>query len=69
MVVEKIDKRFGVVAVEKGFITPEQLIEAIKIQILEDLGDTNHSLIGQILLEKGFITTHQINEVLKTIGI
>jgi len=69
MAVEKIDKRFGVVAVEKGFITPEQLIEAIKIQILEDLGDANHGLIGQILLEKGFITTHQINEVLKTIGV
>jgi hypothetical protein len=69
MAVEKIDKRFGVVAVEKGFITPEQLIEAMKIQILENLGDTNNSLIGQILLEKGFITTEQIDEVLKTIGI
>ncbi|MGD8893738.1 MAG: hypothetical protein PVJ20_11030 [Desulfobacterales bacterium] len=64
-----LDKRFGAVAVEKGFITLENLYEAIKIQILENLDGSNHRLIGQILWEQGYIKTEQINEVLKTMGI
>lgn len=64
----KFVKRFGTVAVEKGFITPENLYEAVKIQILENLDSYDHRLIGQILLKLGHIDTEQIKEVLKTIG-
>jgi hypothetical protein len=66
---DKLDKRFGTVAVEKGFITPENLYEAVKIQIFENLDSYDHRLIGEILLELGYINTEQIKEVLKTIGI
>jgi hypothetical protein len=45
----KLDKRFGAVAVEKEFITLENLYEAMKIQILENLEGIEHRLIGQIL--------------------
>lgn len=65
----KLDKRFGTVAVDKGFITLENLIEAMKIQILENLQGIDHRLIGQILWEEGYIKTEQINEVLKSMGI
>jgi hypothetical protein len=65
----KLDKRFGAVAIDKGFITLENLIEAMKIQILENLQGTDHRLIGQILWEEGYIKTEQINEVLKSMGI
>jgi len=65
----KLDKRFGAVAVEKGFVTLENLYEAMKIQILENLEGTDHRLIGQILWEQGYIKTEQINEVLKAMGI
>ena len=65
----KLDKRFGAVAIDKGFITLENLIEAMKIQILENLDGSDHRLIGQILWEKGYIKTEQINEVLKSMGI
>jgi hypothetical protein len=65
----KLDKRFGAVAVEKGFVTLENLYEAMKIQILENLEGTDHRLIGQILWEEGYIKTEQINEVLKAMGI
>ena len=65
----KLDKRFGSVAVDKGFITIENLYEAMRIQILENLDDSDHRLIGQILWEEGYIKTEQINEVLKTMGI
>ena len=69
MSMEKLDKRFGVIAVEKGFITSEQLIESMKTQILEDLEDAKHRLIGQILFEKRYMTNMQIKEVLKTLGV
>jgi len=65
----KLDKRFGAVAIEKGFITLENLIEAMKIQILENLQGIDHRLVGQILWEEGYIKTEQINEVLKSMGI
>ena len=65
----RLDKRFGAVAIEKGFITLENLIEAMKIQILENLQGFDHRLIGQILWEEGYIKTEQINEVLKSMGI
>ena len=43
---EKREKRFGVVAVEKGFITPDQLFEALKVQVQEDLETETHRLVG-----------------------
>jgi hypothetical protein len=65
----KLDKRFGAVAIDKGFITLEHFIEAMKIQILESLDGSDHRLIGQILWEKGYIKSEQINEVLASMGI
>jgi aspartate 1-decarboxylase len=64
-----LDKRFGAVAIDKGFISLEQLFEAMKIQITENTQGAEHRLIGQILWEKGYINTQQINEVLKCMGI
>lgn len=69
MAQERLDKRFGIVAVENGFITSEQLIEAMKTQVYEDLEGSKHRLIGEILQEKEYITTIQIDEVLKFMGI
>jgi len=57
------------VAIEKGFVTLENLYDAMKIQIRENLDGSDHRLIGQILWEEGYIEIEQINEVLKTMGI
>ncbi len=65
----KLDKRFGAMAIEKGFITLENLLEVIEIQIHENIDGSDHRLIGQILWEKGYITSEQINEVLASMGI
>ncbi len=59
-------KRFGLIAVEKGFITADQLVEAIKVQVLEEIEKEKHRLIGAILFEYGFITLPQIDEVLQS---
>jgi len=57
-------KRFGFIAVEKGLITLDQLIEAMKIQVREDLEKTKHRLIGEILVDMGFMNPSQVDEVL-----
>ena len=58
------ENRFGVVAVKGGYITSEQLTDALKTQILEELKDDRHRIIGNILYEKGYITMPQIADVL-----
>jgi hypothetical protein len=64
MKLEHLEKRFGIIAVEKGFITAEQVIEGLKIQVGEDLSIGKHRLIGRILLEQNLITLSQLDEVL-----
>ena len=63
----KRELRFGVVAVEKGFITPDQLFEALKVQVREDLEKEIHRLVGEILLEQGAMTPEQKDEVLEVL--
>ena len=58
-------KRFGVIAVEKGFITKEQLMYALNIQANENIDEGRHRLIGQILLEEKLMTEAQVEEVMK----
>jgi hypothetical protein len=59
-------KRFGNISVALGFITADQLIEAIKTQVTEELSMGEHRLIGTILLEQKLITSWQLEEVLAT---
>jgi len=62
-------KRFGFMAVEMGFITLDQIIEAMKIQVKEDLKDQKHRLIGEILVDLGYMNPSQVDEALKAMGI
>ena len=65
--VTRLEKRFGTIAVEKGFTTKEQILEAMKQQVEEDLDGLEHRRIGSILYSLGYITIPQINEVLEYI--
>lgn len=65
--IEHYEKQFGIIAIEKGFISSEELIEALKIQVKEDIEYSTHRLIGEILLDKNFLTAQQIQEVLNTL--
>ena len=58
------ENRFGFVAVKGGYITPEQLTDALKIQLMEEFKGTQRRLIGRILYEKKHITMSQIANVL-----
>jgi hypothetical protein len=57
-------KRFGTIAIEKGFITVDQLMDALEVQVREDLAGIKRRLIGRILYELGFLTLPQMELVL-----
>jgi hypothetical protein len=61
---QKYCYRFGKIAVQKGFITEEQLKDAIIDQLEDNLNDRPHRLIGKILIDKDMMTMVQVNEVL-----
>jgi hypothetical protein len=61
------DKRFGNIAIEKGFLTLDELINALEIQVQEEIKKGERRLIGQILLEQKVMTSDQIKEVLSDI--
>jgi hypothetical protein len=65
--IEHLEKRVGIIAVEKGFITADQLVEGLKIQVEEDLETGRHRLIGRILVEQKRITQLQLDEVLMSL--
>ncbi len=56
--------RFGIIALEKGFITSRQLGKAVNTQLSDDLERGKYRLIGEILADMGFITVSQVEEVL-----
>ncbi len=56
--------RFGMIAVEMEFISPEKVKEAMAEQVDDNLSNRPHRLLGRILLEKGWMTAQQIETVL-----
>ena len=65
--IDHYEKQFGIIAIEKGFITPAMLIEALKIQVEEEVEFHTHRLIGEILMEKDYLTAMRIQEILNLI--
>ena len=56
--------RFGVMAVKLGFLSSDQLVHALEVQVQENLTKGEHRMIGMILLEQGRLTLDQVNEIL-----
>ena len=67
MEAEPEEIRFGVIAVQKGFVTPEKVVKALEIQVKEDLSKGEHRRIGKILLEQKQIKRSQLDEVLQSL--
>ena len=65
--IEHYEKRFGIIAIERGFISYKDLIEALKVQVGEEIEIGKHRLLGEILLYQDKITARQIDEVVKTL--
>jgi len=65
---ETVDIRFGMVAVQKGFIKKEDILKALDIQLAEDFSVGRHRLIGKILLDEGLLSLSQVGAVLETLA-
>jgi hypothetical protein len=61
----KIGDRFGMIAISKGFISFEQFIKAMAIQIKDEIEIERHTIIGKILMDQGLLNKTQVDEVLE----
>jgi len=66
MVSQHLKKYFGTIAMEKGLITIDQLVDAVNTQVMEDSNKQKHRLIGSILFEHGHITMPEIDNLLES---
>lgn len=69
MDIEKAEFRFGAMAVRKGFVTPDQIIRALELQVKENLSDGSHRRLGEILMDQGLMEPSQIDALLGSIGM
>ncbi|MFC1820694.1 hypothetical protein ACFLZG_06375 [Thermodesulfobacteriota bacterium] len=60
-------RKYGELAIQKGFITKKQLINAMKIQIEGEQDDSDSTPIGIILRRLGYINNEQAVEIVKDI--
>ena len=65
---DKHKSRFGMIAINKGYITKDQLIRALTIQAKENIEEGTHRLLGQILLSEGFLSAEQVDDILETLN-
>ncbi len=61
---ERYCPRFGHIAVEKGFVSLEQVKEALSEQLDDNVANRPHRLLGQILLGHGWMDPEQVETVL-----
>jgi hypothetical protein len=61
-------RRFGSIAVQKGFVSLEEIKAAMAEQIDDDINGREHRLLGTILYDHGFITENQVDKVLQELA-
>ena len=64
---EQYEKRFGMIAIGKGYITSEDLVKGLTIQVGEDVRKMPHRFLGEIFFGMGLMTDQQVDEVLGSI--
>jgi hypothetical protein len=65
VVSEKFCPRFGMIAVEMGYVSVEQVREAMAEQIDDDFANRPHRLLGTILVDRGWMTFREVEMVLE----
>ena len=62
-------KLFGAVAIQQGFITPDQLNDSLNVQAEGHLDGGPRRRIGEILQGQGAMTYSQIGQVITGLGM
>jgi len=65
MDIDKRQFRFGMIAIEKGYVTADQVMKVLEEQMKEEQSTGSHSWIGTILMEHGLITQAQLDDILQ----
>lgn len=65
MFFKKKKKRFGALALSKGFVNVEQIVEALTIQVRENIEEKKNRPIGVILAQLGYIKSQEIKDLLE----
>jgi hypothetical protein len=60
--------RFGHIAIQEGFITLDQLVDALQAQVQDGFRGEPHRQLGTILCEQGTMTWAQVGQVLVILG-
>lgn len=63
-IIVEFSQRFGMIAVNRGYVTPGQLKEALAEQVDDDLACRPHQLLGKIFYEKHLMSLNQIDQVM-----
>ena len=63
--IELPQRRFGFIAIEKGFIKVDHLFEALMRQRAQETGGLERRPLGMILKDLGYLSVSQIDEVLQ----
>jgi predicted RNA-binding Zn-ribbon protein involved in translation (DUF1610 family) len=58
-------KRFGYSAIRKGFVTEDQFVEAMRIQISIEQKQGAAPLIGEIMVKQGLISDEQVKDIVR----
>lgn len=66
---QKYTPRFAQIAVEKKFVTSEQIKQALLEQIDDNLAQKSHRQLGTILVEKGWMIADQVEAVLVELAL
>lgn len=69
MAIKELEDCFGTKALEKGFVTFDQLMRALEIQKREYIDWNGNRPIGMILFDMGLVTLSQIEEVLASMRL
>ncbi len=61
--------RFGSIAYQRGYLTKEQIQEALAEQVEDNISRKPHRLLGTIFREKGWLTEEQEKSILADMGM
>jgi hypothetical protein len=61
------ERRFGFIAIEKGFIKADQLYEGLMRQRSQETEGAERRPLGLLLKDLGYLSIAQLNEVLQTL--
>jgi len=62
-IIECYEKLFGIISMEKGFITPDDLINALIIQVKKQAKNGEQRFIREIFLDQNIMSVNQVVEV------